>query len=134
MEPDFDHLEPVHLELGRIRNIRNLNLNQQLEDIRNIIHNGFRQINDTVRTFEMNMSSWLENSRVVHDNVALLPLRGVDNQLIPNFPVNISHLRRMDEMTLNGILTSLGVQLPQHGGIEIKRRMVARYIGLVVTL
>lgn len=68
----------------------------------------------------------------MHDNVALLPLRGVDNQLIPNFPVNIS--RRMDEMALNGILTSLGVQLPQDGGIELKRRMVARYIGLVVTL
>lgn len=73
----------MHLQLGRIRNIKNLNVNQQLENIRTEMRNGFQQVNDAilqlngaVRTVELNMISRLENFRILHDNVALFPLRG----------------------------------------------------------
>ena len=53
MNPDFDHLEEglstAHVELGRVRNIPGLNVNQQLNDIRQAMNEGFRRTDEAIR-------------------------------------------------------------------------------------
>lgn len=54
MNPNFDHLEEglntVHVELGRVRNIPGLNVNQQFNDMRRAMDEGFRRLGQAILT------------------------------------------------------------------------------------
>lgn len=98
------------------------------------------------------MFARLQNSQVVHDNADLWPMHGSDGQPVPNFPSNLNQLRGLDgmyyylccewvsrwsevmhiEIQLAGILAAF--RLNQDGNVELKRKMFAKYIGVVVTI